>query len=270
VTLFARNTRRVEITPAGREFVAVAERVLDDLQLTVRNLDEVTREQRGRVCVATYSAFAVNPMPFLVRAYRETRPAVEIKIREGRQFDIIEDVRGGGADFGIGYINSLPDLMESTLLRKEPLYALVPGSHPLAATKRPRIALGELRDEPLVSGPSESFLRRLIDGGAVAGGFNLHYAVTVDRLLSVLHHVCAGVGIGILPEGCLPPMQWGEGFHAMQVTDPALSVSVGLIMLRGRYLTPAASGLASLIRARVGKRSADPKCMPIAAAAVVS
>ena len=71
VTLFARNTRRVEITPAGREFVAVAERMLDDLQLTVRNLDEVTREQRGRVTVSTYSAFAVNPMPYLVRDYRE-------------------------------------------------------------------------------------------------------------------------------------------------------------------------------------------------------
>ena len=33
VTLFARNTRRVEITSAGREFVAVAERILNDLQL---------------------------------------------------------------------------------------------------------------------------------------------------------------------------------------------------------------------------------------------
>ena len=147
VTLFARNTRRVEITPAGREFVAVAERMLDDLQLTVRNLDEVTREQRGRVTVSTYSAFAVNPMPYLVRDYRETRPLVEVRIREGRQFDILEDVRSGVADFGIGYVNSLPDLMESTLLRKESLYAVVPGSHPLASSKRTKISLRELRDE---------------------------------------------------------------------------------------------------------------------------
>jgi DNA-binding transcriptional LysR family regulator len=268
VTLFARNTRRVEITPAGREFVAVAERVLDDLQLTVRNLDEVTREQRGRVTVSTYSAFAVNPMPFLVRDYRGTRPLVEVRIREGRQFDILEDVRSGAADFGIGYINSLPDLMESALLRKESLYAVVPGSHPLASSKRTRISLRELRDEPLVCGPPESFLRRLIDGAAVASGFSLHYAVTVDRLLSVLHHVCAGVGIGVLPEGCLPPMQWGEGFQAMQLSDPPLSVSVGLITLRGRYLTPAASGLVTLIQARAGKQLGEPKCIPVPAAAV--
>jgi DNA-binding transcriptional LysR family regulator len=270
VTLFARNTRRVEITPAGREFVAVAERVLDDLQLTVRNLDEVTREQRGRVTVSTYSAFAVNPMPFLVRDYRQTRPLVEVRIREGRQFDIIEDVRSGAADFGIGYVNSLPDLMESSVLRKECLYAAVPGSHPLANSNRTRISLRELRDEPLVCGPSESFLRRVIDGAAVASGFNLHYAVTVDRLMSVLHHVCAGVGIGVLPEGCLPPMQWGEGFRAFVLADPPLSVTIGLITLRGRYLTPAASGLVSVIQARAGKRVVDPKCTPIPAAAVGS
>src|SRR4029450_8042449 len=47
VTLLARNTRRVEITAAGREFVAVAERMLNELHLTVRNLSEVTNEQRG-------------------------------------------------------------------------------------------------------------------------------------------------------------------------------------------------------------------------------
>ena len=34
----------------------------------------------------------------------------------------------------------------------------------------------------------------------------------------------------------------GRGFHAAQLAEPSLSVSVGLITLRGRYLTPAASG----------------------------
>ena len=137
VTLFARNTRRVEITAAGREFVAVAERMLNDLKHTVRNLSEVTNEQRGRVTIATYSSFAINPLVFLVRRYRETRPLIEIRIREGRQSEIVEDVRNGAADFGIGYVNSLPELMESIPLRKEPMLVLVPNSHPLAAKKRP-------------------------------------------------------------------------------------------------------------------------------------
>src|SRR5512134_409398 len=141
VTLFARNTRRVEITAAGREFVAVAERMLNELHLTVRNLSEVTNEQRGRITLTTYSAFAVNPLPKLVRRYRETRPLIEVRIREGRQSEIVEDVRNGAADFGIGYVNALPDMLQATTLRKEQLYVLIPSSHALALKKRPRVRL---------------------------------------------------------------------------------------------------------------------------------
>src|SRR5688572_28766967 len=69
VLLFARNTRRVEITPAGREFVAVAERMLNDLKITSRSLGEIAGEQRGRITVSTYSAFASQTMPPLAKCF---------------------------------------------------------------------------------------------------------------------------------------------------------------------------------------------------------
>jgi DNA-binding transcriptional LysR family regulator len=252
VTLFARNTRRVEITAAGREFVAVAERILNDLQLTVRNMSEVTNEQRGRVTVSTYSAFAAHTLPDFIRRYRETRPSIELRIREGRQSEIIEDVRSGVADFGVGYVNSLPDTLQSAPLRREPLYAILPTAHPLAAKKRPRVRLAELRDEPLVTPPSDTYLRRLVDGAAAAAGFSLRYAVTVERLLSVTSHVRAGVGIAILPWGVLPPQPW-NGFVTAMLVEPTLTVLVGLITLRGRYMTPAATSMMTLIKEEMAK-----------------
>jgi DNA-binding transcriptional LysR family regulator len=254
VTLFARNTRRVEITSAGREFVAVAERILNDLQLTVRSMSEVTNEQRGKITISTFSAFATHTMPDLVRQYRETRPSMEVRIREGRQSEIVEDVRTGVADFGIGYVNTLPDILQSGMLRREPLYAVIPLSHPMGAKKRPRVRLAELRDESLVSPPSETYLRRLIDGAAATAGFTLRYGVTVERLLSVINHVRAGVGIGILPSGVLPHQPWA-GFHAAILVEPSLSVSVGLITSRGRYLTPAASSMMALISGEISGKS---------------
>jgi DNA-binding transcriptional LysR family regulator len=252
VTLFARNTRRVEITSAGREFVAVAERILNDLQLTVRSMSEVTNEQRGKITISTFSAFASHTMPDQVRQFRETRPSMEVRIREGRQSEIVEDVRTGVADFGIGYVNTLPDILQSALLRREPLYAVIPLSHPMGAKKRPRVRLTELRDEPLVSPPGETYLRRLIDGSAATAGFSLRYVVTVERLLSVINHVRAGVGIGVLPSGVLPHQPW-LGFHAAMLVEPSLSVSVGLITSRGRYLTPAASSMMALISEEIGQ-----------------
>jgi DNA-binding transcriptional LysR family regulator len=74
----------------------------------------------------TCSAFAPHALPELVRRYRETRPSMDVRIREGRQSEIVEDVRSGVADFGIGYVNTLPDMLQAAMLRKEPLYAVVP------------------------------------------------------------------------------------------------------------------------------------------------
>ena len=89
----------------------------------------------------------------------------------------------------------------------------------------------------------------------MSAGFSLHYSVTVDRLLSILHHVFAGVGIGILPSGCLPRSQWGEGFHSALLVEPSLSVTVGLITSRSRYLTPAAAGMVALIREQMATKA---------------
>lgn len=247
VTLFARNTRRVEITTAGREFVSVAERILDELHLSVRNLGEATKERRGRITVSTYSAFAVHSLPDLVQRYRDALPSMEVRILEGRQTEIIENVRNGAAEFGIGYVDAIPDTLGSELLRREPLYVVMPSSHTLALRKRQRVRLEELRDEMLISPPSDTFLRRLVDGAAASVGITLHYVVTVERLLSVIGHVRAGVGLAVLPEGVLPPKPWKD-VEAAILVEPSLTVSVGLITLPSRYLTPAAASLVGLIR----------------------
>jgi DNA-binding transcriptional LysR family regulator len=68
----------------------------------------------------------------------------------------------------------------------------------------------------------------------------------------VINHVRAGVGIAILPWGVLPPPPW-TGFQTALLAEPPLTVSVGLISLRGRYLTPAAASLMALIQEETKK-----------------
>lgn len=245
-TLFVRSTRRVEITLAGRAFVAVAERALSDLELTVRSISEATHEQRGRITIATSSAFATQRLPELIRAFRETRAQVEVRVREGRQSDMIEDVRTGIADFGIGYIDSVPHTLDHRLLRREPLYALIPRAHCLAATKPPRLRLDALRDEPLVSLPSETYERRLLDGATAERGFALQHAVVVESLIGVISHVEAGVGIGVLPSGALPPQPW-HAFHVAMLVEPSLLLSVGIITAQGRYVPRSTATMMSLV-----------------------
>jgi DNA-binding transcriptional LysR family regulator len=247
VRLFARSTRQVEITAEGKEFAAVAERVLKDLQITIRGLGELSKDLRGRITFSTYSAFAVGKLPMIVRRYREELPSIEMRIREGRQVEILEDVRSGTAEFGIGYVDLVPENLKSELLRREPLYVVVPSTHPLAALRRQRIRLEELKDEMLLSPPSTAFIRRLVDDAAANVGVTLNYGLIVERLASLIGHVKAGVGIALIPEEVLPPKPWKD-FEALLLTEPALSVSVGFISLPNRHITPAAAKMMALIR----------------------
>lgn len=251
VTLFARSTRHVEITPAGREFVAVAERVLHDLQITVRSMRDISTEQRGQVIVSTYSAFAYQVLPPILQAYRDARPQIDVRLREGRQPDILEDVRSGVADFGVGFVDGLPSgSITSTTLRREALIVIVPGRHRLAASRPDRIRFADLCNDRLVSLPVDSFTRRLIDGAAAAAGLHLRHSLVVTRFESVVTYVRAGAGVGIVPAGALPVPPPSD-IHAATLADPSLFVTLGLITLAGRYMTPAAESLMTMIQENV-------------------
>lgn len=245
VRLFDRSTRRVEITAAGRAFAAVAERMLNDLGITVQSVREAAQEGRGLVVVSSVMSVAGGLLPRMIAAYRDDRPGVEIHVREGIYATILDDVRSGVADFGISYVDELPDFAVGTALGREIFYAVVPSRHKLA--NRRRVTLAELAAHPIVALPTESRTRRTIDAAAVAAGLQLRQRVIVTQIATLLALIAAGVGVGVVPGGAtrgpLPP-----GVRVIPLAGSKLVRRMGLITLRGRELTPAAAGLFSLVR----------------------
>jgi DNA-binding transcriptional LysR family regulator len=247
VALFERSTRRVHITAAGREFVAVAERMLNDLRITVHSMREIADEQRGQVIVSSIMSVANATLPRIAGLYRKDRPGIEIHVREGVHGTVLEDVRSGIADFGITYVEDLPDGIDTVALGSEAFKVVLPKSHALA--KRRTLPLSALDGVPLVSLPNDSRTRRIIDAAAVAAGIALRHAVTVTQFATTMSFVRAGVGLAIVPGSVaigLPHL----GLIAKPLVAPALRRELGVIALRGRALSPAASGLMALLRKR--------------------
>jgi DNA-binding transcriptional LysR family regulator len=245
VRLFARSTRRIELTPAGREFVAVSERVLNDLQIALGGLRDIANEQRGQVIVSSFPVVVQQTLPTLVRTFRERRPQVDVQLRGGCNSQVIEDVVGGVADFGITYGDSIPDSLERVDLRRESLHVVLPKDHRLADESTP-IRLAQLRDFPLISPPRDSYTRKLVEGAAANAGFTLRSAVLVPGFPEVFACVRAGVGVGILPSGAMPsPLP--PDVRARLLAAPALSVPVTLIRLAGRHMSPTAASFWSLV-----------------------
>ena len=249
--LFQRTTRQVTTTAAGREFVAMSERVFNDLKIGMRSLRELTERQRGQVIVS--SLIHVN-MSSVIAEYGKQFPGVEIHLREGFQDDIKDDVRSGLADFGIADLSDLPDSHLAETLGVEALSVVLRDDHPLA--RKRQIEFNALKDVALVSFRVGSGSRRLIDAAATAAGFTLHHSVTVGLPLTLLNLVAGGVGIAIVPARAPPRGTDDRNLVLRPLVRPRLSSEIGIIRLRDRELSPAAAGLLALARERLRIRRA--------------
>jgi len=250
VRLFERTTRRVQITAAGREFAAVAERMLNDLGITVQSVREVAEERRGLVVISSVMSVAGGVLPAIVAAYRADRPGVEIHIREGVHATVLEDVRSGVADFGIGYVDDLPEFVVGTALSRETFCVVMPARHRLA--QRRGLSLGDLRDEAVIGLPTESRTRRTLDVAAASAGITLRQTVIVGQFATLMGLVAAGVGVGIVPKGATQSLL-ARGLRSVPLGEPRLTRRLGLIALREREPTPAASGFLALLKRRWSK-----------------
>src|ERR1700728_4761773 len=171
VSLFERTTRRVRLTTAGREFVAVAERVLNDLRISVRSMRELADQQRGQVIVATIMSVANGLLPRIVAEYHVARPSIELHVREGVHGAVLEDIRSGVADLGVTYVDELPDTIAMVPLGREVFHAVMPRQHRLAPSRG--VTMTQIAREPLVSLPNGSWTRRAIDAAASKQGITL-------------------------------------------------------------------------------------------------
>ena len=102
VKLFARGTRSVSQTEAGREFIPAAERLLGEFLQQSQKARELDGQMRGQLIIASLMSISHRVLPAALVAFRKRHPKIHVQIREGLTSAVAEDVRSGVADFGIG------------------------------------------------------------------------------------------------------------------------------------------------------------------------
>jgi DNA-binding transcriptional LysR family regulator len=244
VELFTRTTRQVAATLAGKEFIALAERLLSDLVLGIDNLQRHATHQRGRLAISSVLSFADESFASLLTAYRREYPSVEVILREGMQDHVVDDLRSGAADIGIGYTNNLPDIFVADARGVETLHVVFRTSNPLATRKK--VAMSELKDLDLVSYPMDSRTRRLLDSAAAAAKFLPRHTVTVNRLPTLLRLVREGIGIAVVPSS-ERPLPTDRRLTSRPLARAPIS-RLGVLRLRERELSPTARHFAELAK----------------------
>ena len=197
VRLFDRHTRMVQLTEAGREFLPVAQKTLADLEAALTHSRERADLKRGRVSIASSTVLGATMLPWAISRFSARNPAIRMVLNDVAEQDIVQLVRSGAVDLGVGTaLDADPDIRES-LLFEDRLMLLCPAGHALTSVRA--AAWRDLAQHPLIMLHAGSPLRTLIDRTLAAAGVQVVPAFEVAFSSTAISMVAAGLGLAPLP-----------------------------------------------------------------------
>lgn len=211
VALFQRHPKGVSLTDAGRQFEQEARRLVDEMAAMQGRMARVARGELGVLNVGFTSSAAAHAFtPEALRACRRAWPGITLSIREDHAAGITEAVANGRLHCGLIRVPvSQPEHLSFEVLLREPVLVALPVDHPLAdpasgsVSRRGAraLALTELRQEDfiLVRQPGAPGLYANLLALCEAQGFRPRVAAEVERMVTSLNLVAAGVGIAVVP-----------------------------------------------------------------------
>jgi DNA-binding transcriptional LysR family regulator len=195
--VFVRLGRKVRLTPAGEQLVALGKRVLADVRDTTTSIVEHHQKLTGAIHLAGGMTVCLHVFPSLLKEFRRRHPDVEVKLTTGGTPQLLERVRSGTVDVAL---LTLPvegaDLMQVPVLREELLLVTHP-SNPVGRQRR--IRARDLDEQPLVLFERGSSTRRVIDDMIAREQIGPRIVMETENVEILKALVAIGMGMTIIP-----------------------------------------------------------------------
>lgn len=223
VTLFERSTRSVGLTAAGRSLLPHAYRAIQELEVARQAAHASVGAVYGDLTIGFSGAINHRTLPVLTRVLRRRYPDISLSF-QGRVVtgDAVTMLQQGTLDLAFVGLPLDPSALESRLIAREPLGAVVPIDHRLA--NNVRLDVGDLRDEDFIAMPSGrgSDLERTVTAACVAAGFRPRIVQEIGDPFMILTLVAAGVGVSLVSEGMSDILPNGAAYVPLAEPQPYL------------------------------------------------
>ena len=163
VRLFARTSRKVEVTPAGEAFVEQARLCLQAAERAKASAAAAHGDIRGSLTIGVIPTVTAVDIAAVLGAFRRSYPEVGVHVRTGGSDEFLRRIAAGELDVGfLGLAEGVtPRGVQTRELSQERLVAVLSEGHRLAG--RRRLRLKDLADEPFVDFPEGSSGREQSD-----------------------------------------------------------------------------------------------------------
>ena len=225
VELFRRTTRKVELTPAGQEFLSRARRILAEADQALADASRAARGESGSIRVGTSATAGVELVPRVLRAFREERPRVHLDLRQIDWEDYSGGLRDGSTDAAFVWLAfQLGDLSVAPL-HEEPRVVALESGHPLAP--EPALRIEQFIDEPWPWADTDPVVLAFWTCADLRGGASARRGPTIRSMEGLLEGVRAGLCVATVPR-----------------SQARVSVMPGIVFREVADLTPATLALA--------------------------
>jgi DNA-binding transcriptional LysR family regulator len=197
--LLHRVPRRTTLTDAGRVLLDSARRILRDVDTAIEETRRAGRGEIGRIVIGAPSSVMLAGLPTALGRFRERHPGVALVVQELCSTDVLSQLAEARLDVGFFRAVEMVGTAKATVLVREPVVAVLPKSHQLAA--RRHFSLKDLAGELFVFFPrhmGEKFYDELV-GFCMDAGFApnvVHYATEWPGVLATVE---TGLGVSIAP-----------------------------------------------------------------------
>ncbi|MBT2410703.1 LysR family transcriptional regulator [Streptomyces sp. ISL-12] len=244
-TLFHRSTRHVELTEAGRHLTGYARTLVAEAERARVHMAELASGHTGRVSVGFIGTATYDVLPQVARMVRSRLPHITLDLRgELLTPQLVEGLLTGAYDLAVSRAGAAgTEGVSITPLRAEPLVAVVPAHHPLAAGTE--IPLAALADEPFVIHPSQprSAMYDRVLAACDRAGFRPSALVEVGETATLVVLVAAGHGVALVPRSVQSLRLDGVTYVPLAETE-----TIDLVLARRAHRnSPATQQVASVI-----------------------
>jgi DNA-binding transcriptional LysR family regulator len=197
VELLRRTTRKVELTPAGEEFLSRARRILAEADEALADAARAARGETGSLRVATGATGGLDLVPRVLRAFRQARPRVHLELRQSDWVDYSAGLRDGSADAAFLWLPFEQGGLRVAVLHVEPRVAALGARHPLAAERELRME--QLVDEPWPWVDTDPVVLAYWTCVDYRGGAPAPRGPTIRSMEGMLEAVRAGLCVATVP-----------------------------------------------------------------------
>jgi LysR family hca operon transcriptional activator len=198
VKLLERGARGIALTAAGRVFLDHARLALLQVEAAGDAARRAAQPGKSAFVIGFLTGHEVVWLPEALRILREEAPGIEITLASQPSPDLVGALMRGKVDVAFLRREAQAPGLAFKFLIKEPLVAVVPIGHRLAARKaiRPRDLAGETYISPTRTAPA---LKAVIDDYAAKSGITLKPTYDAENLSSAMSLVASTGGVTLLP-----------------------------------------------------------------------